>query len=451
MESVSSTEKNPTEPQPAVVIQRRRKKLGERWVRNHWQGDYEYLFYNYPQFEPISWRKEVRLIQRAQAGDVEAFRSVWEQNVRLAYSTINRMNLPYQLLEDALQEGILGLHRAIQKYQADRLNSFSTYAWHWVGQHVMRFLDNNRFSVRMPVHLKKDYFRYLNEVDHQRRTSAKYHHVAGLERVFEPESLTDVSPLNHPEYYDTFEQERPDRELLLSEIERHLNRREFYIIKHRYGLAGFKPRTLEQVGKNLKITRERVRQIERRALANLKKRLSPEFELFVNPGIEIEKKHQQEAIHSTQTVPILSPASSPLSAVAEITKSQVSPIPENILPSLTAEQWLEIEDRVLSLFKHWAFTFRQANALIHYYGLLGSVRLPLVEVAAALELTPRKTLLALRKGRLKLLHVLKPYQADELVAIRQQLEFDMDFEDQYRQLPERAPHDDSVRETAEAP
>jgi RNA polymerase sigma factor (sigma-70 family) len=252
--------------------------------RNYFAGAGISDVLQYPRHESLDYLKEAKLIKRAQAGDLNARNVVWAANVRLAYSVVNRFHIPKDLLPDAIQEGVLMLHRAIAKFDVERYNAFSTYAWHWVRQGVQRFLRRQRFGYRIPDHLFGDFVCFRRAVM-SRHSQAERNLYLENNDDFHPKQirrLTSLSAIVDRESLDELDSdtketiaERPpaakdDYKKLVGQMLATLNQRDRLVLCHRYGLAGLPELTLESLGKKLNLTRERIRQIQGRAEERLR-------------------------------------------------------------------------------------------------------------------------------------------------------------------------------------
>ena len=368
-----------------------------RRKRNYWAHLNPAEFAPFPNFEPIPYLTEARLFRRAQSGDQVAFHEIWIRHARLAYSVANQYSIPQSLLADALQEGAFAIRRAIERYEVERYNAFSTYAWYWVYQAMGRFLQRSRYLVPIPAHLWSEL--------HIRVKNSDAHVCAGIPIQVEAivpftrtMPLTSLKPEEHPTTIEP-SQVPYDAALLKSLVKRILRDREHYVISHRVGLGEVDVLTLEELGKRLDVSRERIRQIETKALQRLREQLP------VHGWRGLHGDEQVDSPKSTETVESLD-AAQPLDHEPEPAKSRT---PRDNT----------VDEILLSVFK--CFTFRQANSLIHYYGLLRQQPLPLACVAKELDLSRRKTYLALKKGRKKLIRVLRPFSHPDLQQIQRNL------------------------------
>ena len=239
--------------------------------------------------------EEKALARRVQKGDQLARAQMIEANLRLVVKISRRyLNRGLPLL-DLIEEGNLGLIRAVEKFDPSKGFRFSTYATWWIRQAVERGLMNQAKTIRLPIHIAKELNGYLRA---QRELSQKLDHepspeeiaalvdkpcedVRHLLELSENIACTEISVLE-PERgaWDTFENGKADDpwqllqcDQLKDRLDEWLDRlpeKSLDVICRRFGLRGHDITTLEEVGKAIGLTRERVRQIQVDALRELK-------------------------------------------------------------------------------------------------------------------------------------------------------------------------------------
>jgi RNA polymerase primary sigma factor len=249
--------------------------------------------------------EERELARRKDEGDEEAKKKLIESNLRLVMSITRNYTKAGVPLLDLIQEGNLGLIRAVEKFDYKMGFKLSTYATWWIRQAVTRALADQGRTIRLPVHVA-DQVRRLMRARRQlaqklnrEPTEAELAKESGfpekrvqelLDLVEDPVSLETPVGDGESLYADLIEDvnsDRPDEETSrklrgkeLAEALLRLNPRMQRVLQLRFGLDGHPPQTLEEVGAGLGITRERVRQLESRALRELRT-VAPDLELYL--------------------------------------------------------------------------------------------------------------------------------------------------------------------------
>jgi RNA polymerase primary sigma factor len=249
--------------------------------------------------------EERELARRKDEGDEEAKKKLIESNLRLVMSITRNYTKAGVPLLDLIQEGNLGLIRAVEKFDYKLGYKLSTYATWWIRQAVTRALADQGRTIRLPVHVADQVRRLMRA---RRQLAQKYNREPTekelakesgfpekrvrelLDLVEDPVSLETPVGDGESMYADLIEDihsERPDestskklRRNELAEALLLLNPRMQRVLSLRFGLNGETPQTLEEVGAGLGITRERVRQLESRALRELRA-VAPDLELYL--------------------------------------------------------------------------------------------------------------------------------------------------------------------------
>jgi RNA polymerase nonessential primary-like sigma factor len=250
----------------------------------------------------LTAEEEVKFARLAQQGDEVARNRMIESNLRLVVKIARRyMNRGLAFL-DLIEEGNLGLIRAVEKFDPERGFRFSTYGTWWIRQTIERAIMNQTRTIRLPIHIVKEINTYLRaarslaqELDHEPTAEE----IAELlnkpledvermlwlnERISSTDSsvmsdsgktlLDTFADLNAPDPTDTLQEEgvQSNIEDCLSQ----LSDKQREVVERRFGLHGYSVSTLEEVGQEIGVTRERVRQIQMDALKKLKRILEHE-------------------------------------------------------------------------------------------------------------------------------------------------------------------------------
>jgi len=259
-------------------------------------------------FSPLlTAEEEVLYARRALRGDDAARKRMIESNLRLVVKISRRYSNRGLALLDLIEEGNLGLIRAVEKFDPERGFRFSTYATWWIRQTIERALMNQTRTIRLPIHVVKELNIYLRTA---RELSQKLDHEPTAEEIaFQldkpvddvnkmlrlnervssvdtpiggdgDKALLDIIPDGNNSDPEVSTQDDDIRDSLIHWLDE-LNPKQKEVLARRFGLLGYEPSTLEEVGREISLTRERVRQIQVEGLRRLR-------EILIKQGLNME-------------------------------------------------------------------------------------------------------------------------------------------------------------------
>ncbi len=238
--------------------------------------------------------EEIELAQRIERGDLDAKERMINSNLRLVVSQARRYQGHGLPLEDLVQEGMLGLIRAVEKFDWRRGFKFSTYGTLWIRQAIQRGLQNSGRTIRLPVHVAQREVKVRKveselsvtlgrePTDEEIATLAELpveqvseirglaRNLASLDQLVSDDGelvLGDLLPSDRPDVFDEIADSLRDQQL--AEVLAHLPERERNVIELRFGLSGDEPRSARQTGTKLGISAAQASELEEQALRRL--------------------------------------------------------------------------------------------------------------------------------------------------------------------------------------
>jgi len=246
---------------------------------------------------------EKLIAQYQKSGDLNIRNKIILNNIGLVYSAAKKKikNHSCFTIEDLVQEGIIGMIKSIEKFDVTKNASFSTYAYYWISQQMDRAIMNNGYLIRLPAYiyeklntisrLENSFLTQNEEIDvevlcNQTNISEQEYHAINSYKVNYSyfTSLNSVANIDPDENYAELQdyipcQDHSIEDIIISQdlkeqiknILNSLTPKEKEVLELRYGLNGKEPMTLEAIGNKYNLTRERIRQIENKALNKIRR------------------------------------------------------------------------------------------------------------------------------------------------------------------------------------
>ncbi|MDN3717184.1 RNA polymerase sigma factor RpoS [Vibrio breoganii] len=301
-------EKVSAEVEESSIVEKVETQVKEEFDASTKNLDATQLYLGEIGFSPLlTAEEEVLYARRALRGDEAARKRMIESNLRLVVKISRRYSNRGLALLDLIEEGNLGLIRAVEKFDPERGFRFSTYATWWIRQTIERALMNQTRTIRLPIHVVKELNIYLRTA---RELSQKLDHEPTAEEIAQQldkpvddvskmlrlnervssvdtpiggdgdKALLDIIPDINNSDPEVSTQDDDIKHSLIDWLDE-LNPKQKEVLARRFGLLGYEPSTLEEVGREINLTRERVRQIQVEGLRRLR-------EILLKQGLNME-------------------------------------------------------------------------------------------------------------------------------------------------------------------
>lgn len=242
----------------------------------------EYMYKQADRYKHLDAKDQKILISKAQAGDQKAFDILVSTNMKLVISVAQKYQNTFRDVEDLIQAGAIGLMIAIKRFDYEKNVNLSTYAIIWIKQSISRYIMNNNSVIRIPIHVqntikaKSMNKKIIEECSDECIFDARrMYKIRSIESFFRAQKGSENENLDeYFGYYDHRIEENTNSMIVNNHLNRCFNKlseREVFVLSERYGLKTGKPQTLDEIGKTLCVTRERIRQIQNKAFTKLRK------------------------------------------------------------------------------------------------------------------------------------------------------------------------------------
>ena len=245
----------------------------------------------------LTREEEIDIVQKVKQGDEAARTKLIKSNIRFVISIAKKYQNNGIALEDLISEGNVGLVIAADRFEPDKGYHFISYAVYWIKQSILKAINEKSRLIRLPLNKANDliaveriihniYYKEGKEPDVEqiadilnksKEDIAHLINISGTHISLNAESIHSDSDESFGDIVEDKKNKQPEQKLIdndlssiLSKAIAHLTEAELKIITYRYGLDGNKPKTLKEIGQEFNLTKERIRQIEKRALKKMR-------------------------------------------------------------------------------------------------------------------------------------------------------------------------------------